>query len=396
MPRVPIATENRTGEGGDRFPKVKLTEKGQKVRFTVIEVPWREYVHFLKSPEFDDHGHPKKETKTKRDGTAYEDIKLVFEGSPICLGDEAVLREKGLDEKNCPACAASVASGETKGLPGPVSRFAVNVVEYALHGNTWNIRKPFTAEIKIWTFTGRMYDEIEAIQQEIGDLRHHDLTLECEDPYWQRNKLAFKMESGFAQGDKAYLRELLTTPGNKATDAQLRDACGREVPRARMADDCEYVMRQWRKLRNEGQETPYGTGSSGSLDGGLDDLLNEEETGTASTGNVLDGTGTDPFAEFAAETTSNPSPAAVASRNAAASASAGPSAGPGSAATPATKKAAPRSSSKAEPAEEAEVPDAVDDFLDAPETGVTRERPAAQEAAAPADDFDFDDLMQGI
>jgi hypothetical protein len=397
MGRVAIATENRTGEGGDRFPKIKLSEKGQKTRFTIIEVPWREYIHYLKAPTFDENGRVVKETKTRRDSSSYEDYKLSFEGSPICLGDEATLREKGLDEKNCPACEASVKSGETAGIPGPIQRFAVNVIEYGLKGNTWDIKRPFTADIKVWTFTGKIYDEIEGIQKEIGDLRKHDITLECDDPYWQRNKLGFKMEPGYSFGDKAYIRELLTTPGNKATDAQLRDACGRDVPRTRLQDDCDHVLRQWRKLRNEGQETPYDTSGTASLDGGIDDLLGEEETGgiagLSAGGNALDGSGADPFAEFAGETTSNPSPAAAAQKRDAASGSAGESQDSSPSAKKAAETTAPPSDEDTLPA--GPVADAVDDFLEAPEAGTTRKRPAAkkEESAPVDDDFDFDDLM---
>lgn len=406
MPRVPIATENRTGEGGDRFPRIKLSDKGQKSRFTVIEVPWREYVHYLKSPKFDERGHAVMETKTRRDKTTYEDYDLEFVGSPICLGDETVLREKGLDEKNCPACEASVKSGGD--IPGPIQRFAVNVIEYVLKGNTWDVKKPFSAEIKVWTFTGRIYDEIEGIQQEIGDLRKHDVTLECEDPYWQRNKLGFKMEPGYASGDKEYIRELLTTPGNKASDQQLKDACGRDAPRQRMQDDCDHVLRQWRRMRNEGQESGYDTGSAADLDGGIDDLLGEED-GTAETkpagGNALTGGGDDPFAEFGEDTTSNPSREAAASQKAAASGSAGDSedtSEPAKTRTAAAKGARPSKAAAAKAKEEETLPagdvaDAVDDFLDNPETGVTHQRPEVKETVpAATDDFDFDDLMDGV
>lgn len=396
MGRVAIATENRTGEGGDRFPKIKLTEKGQKCRFTLIEVPWREYVHYLKAPSFGENGKPQKEFKTRRNGDKYEDYKLEFLSSPICLGDEAVLQEKGMDPKNCPACEAAEKSGGD--IPGPVQRFAVNVIEYGLRGNTWEVKKPFTADIKVWTFTGRIYDEIEGIQQQIGDLRKHDITLECEDPYWQRNKLAFQMEPGYKAAPQGYIKELLTTPGNKASDAQLKDACGRDVPRARLQDDCDHVLRQWRRLRNEGQESSYDTSTGADLEGGIDALLNDEGgsgTQAQDTGNALTGGGEDPFAEFSEETTSNPSPAAAgkqeeaASRKAAASASAGPSDEPPPADTPASQTAALPSEEDIFGEAEGSSPAAHDH--------VAAEAPAAkQETAAPADDFDFDDLMSGI
>lgn len=369
MGRVPIAQENRTGEGGAGFPAIKLTEKGQKTRFTVIEKPWREYVHYVKAPEFGDDGKPVKENKTRKNGDPYEDNKLEFVSQPICLGDEDILREKGLDEKNCPACDASVKSGAD--IPGPVQRFAVNVVEYQMSGNSWSIKKPFSATIKVWKLTGRIYDEIEGIQQEIGDLRKHDITLECEDPYWNRNKLAFKMEPGYQSAPAGYIKELLTTEGNRATDAQLKDACGRDVPRGRMQEDVDYALRQWRKLRNEGgQEVPDEfTSGAADLSGGINELLGEE---TADAGTVLDAmteeqkeaagvdaaAPDDPFTEFMPDEPAEPSPEAAPAK------------------ATASAKSSVKAAAKKEPA--------------------TTPTASPSEDAADAGDFDFDNLLEGI
>jgi hypothetical protein len=352
MGRVPIASENKTGEGGDRYPRIKLTEKDQKTRFTIIEKPWREWVHYLKAPTFDDNGKPVKEPRQKRDGGTQEVYKLDFIAQPICLGDEDTLKDKGLDPANCPGCEASEKSGGD--IPGPTQRFAVNVIEYALKGNSWAVMSPFSARVKVWAFTGRIYDEIEAIQEQIGDLRGHDITLECEDPYWQRNKLSFQMDPGHKYAPKGYIKELLQGEGNRATDSQLRDACGRETTRTRMQDDCEHAMAQWRRVRNEGKESPYGTSGAASLDGGIEDLLRDE--GSAATpASQLD---EDPFAEFSPETTTNPSVAARKVQD---------------------LKEAEREASKA----------ASDD----PFGRTAAELAAEQAKEPPQDDFNFDDLL---
>lgn len=379
MARVPIAEEYKTGEGGDRFPRIELTNKGEKTRFTIIEIPWREYVHFLKAPTFGEDGVAEKEERTKRSGEKYYDYKLTFVSSPICLGDEATLKESGIDPANCPACEASVKSGGD--IPGPIQRFAVNVIEYVLRGNTWEVKKPFSATVKVWTFTGRIYDEIYGIQGEIGDLRKHDLTLECEDPYWKRNKLAFKMEPGYKDSPEGYIKELLTTPGNKASDEQLKDACGSTRPRSRMQDDCDFTLRQWRRLRTEGVTPDVNTGAS--LEGGIENLL-EQESGThaeaATAEEIAASEQSDPFAEFMPETSTAASP------NGGAVASAGASAAHQPADTQPSQMAAPLSD--AEQASVAVAEKAV--------ATVAANQERVKEELAAAGDFDFDDLMKGI
>jgi hypothetical protein len=368
MGRVPIAQENRTHEGGERFPRIKMQEKGEKKRLTLVEVPWREYVHYLKTPIFDpDTGQSVKETRYKKDSTPYETDKLDFISQPICLGDEVTLQEKGMDPRNCPACeAAEKSKGD---IPGPVQRFAVNVIDYVLRGGGWELKHPFSADVKIWAFPGRIYDDIEGYQREIGDLRNHDITLECEDPGWNRNKMGFRIEAGYAAAPKGYIRELLTAEGNKATDAQLKDACGRDTPRSRMQEDCDRVLRSYARLHNEGSmaQLPAHTG----LQAGIDALLSEEEpASSAGTGSGLD--------EFALATTLNhPDRATRLDRQEAAEREA--AAAGALQASSAYELATGQKAAQADPWDE--------------------DRPAMAAPATPAagqDDFDFDKLMEGL
>jgi hypothetical protein len=368
MARVPIAQENRTNEGGERFPRVKMTEKGQKGRFTVIEEPWREWVHFIKAPIFGEDGLVVKETRYKKNGDPYTTDKTEFISQPICLGNEDELAKTGLDPKNCPGCEASERSGGD--IPGPVQRFSVNVIEYTLRGGGWDIKEPFSADVKIWAFTGRIYDEIEGIQREIGKLNKHDITLECVDPGWQRNNLAFKMEPGYTHAPPGYIKTLLTTEGNKATDAQLRDACGRDMPRSRMQEDCDVALRAFRRLHSEGTDPAAGATTHADLAGGIDDLLGEETKGgmTAVPGDNGSMAGADPFDEFDAATTSNPADWAERQERAEALQAAR------------RDDAAHAAAASTGPGEKGSQPAAA----------------ASSEAAANPGDFNFDDLLEGI
>lgn len=277
MPRVDIAEENRTGEGGEKFPRLKL-ETGGKSRFVMFERPWMEWVHRLEAPVIED-GQGVKIEKEKRNGEKYSVWKTSFVSSPLCIGDQGTLRDKGIDEKNCPGCEASAKSGGD--IPKPVQRFSANVIVYDLRGTSWDIRTPFSADIKLWAFTARMYDDLIGLQKKLGgDLRKIDLTLECEDGKWQRNKLSFDTEPGYLQAPAGYIKDLINGEGNKASDEQLRDACGFEYTRSRIQDDVDNILLKWNRVRRGGAVDTSELDSAGSLDGGLDDLLG----GSATTG----------------------------------------------------------------------------------------------------------------
>lgn len=291
MPRVPIDDSHRTGEGGDRFPKLKL-DKDEKARIVLFEQPWMEWVHALKAPEFEEDGKVIKEEKTKRSGEKYLDYRLGFIGQPICLGDAGVLADKGVDEKNCPACAAAVQSGGS--VPKPIQRFASNVVRYDLRAPTWDMKVPFGANILVWAYTARIYDALLDLQNQIGDLRYHDIALECQDAVFQRHTMTFRLNPGWQETPDenerkrraAYIKELVTTPGNKATDEQLRDACGRETTRTYMQEDVDTCIRRWNKASHAASTSADPTGDTQlggaeDVNAGLDALMRDVDERTA-------------------------------------------------------------------------------------------------------------------
>jgi hypothetical protein len=267
VPRRAIVSENRVGEGGNRFPKLDFKEKGERKRVLLIdpEGPWQEYVHYLRAPKFKD-GQPVMTTRERR-GEEVPDYDTDFIGMPLCYGDAETVAEQGYDAKNCPACA-TVPNAPSEMRLAPQLRFAANVVDQVLKGGSWEIRRPFSASVVLWTFTSGMYDEILSLQEQHGALiRERDITLECSNAKFNQVKMGVMNVPGWQEANAgAVLKELLETPGNVATEEQLRDACGRTVKRNFMEEDVRLCLKRWEKaLRLNGVELgdPAGTANLG-------------------------------------------------------------------------------------------------------------------------------------
>jgi hypothetical protein len=266
MPRVPIDEQHRTGEGGAKFPRLKM-EKGEYARFALLEQPWMEWVHALRAPIIE-NGVAKKK-KTTRNGEVSETWDTEWLGNPICLGNPDVLEDKGSDPASCPACEAAQDDPNFK----PQRRYAANIVRYTLRGGTWTPRTPLSLEIVIWGFTARMYDDLLTLQGKIGPLQQHDITLECEDANYQRMKMSFELEPAWSleDGGVQLVQSTWKGEGNRATDEQLKKACGSERSRAQIQEDVDKAVRNWARA----QATAAGAGSpldagSGQLGGGKD------------------------------------------------------------------------------------------------------------------------------
>ncbi len=270
MPRVSITEENRAGSSSERFAQLKL-DTNEKARFVIFGEPWMEWVHELRAPVIED-GVAIKETRKKRDGSEYPAQKMEFIRRSICLGTQSVMADKGADPANCPACKAAQDGDCDKA----VQRYAATIVRYTLRGATWNVMSPFSANVLIWSVTARKWDELIDLANKLGDLRNADLTLECEDGFWQRNKLSFEPTPAWSQidGASAYIKALLGDKENLPTDDQLQDACGSVANRNYMQQDVDLIVSRWRQARNAGSGgSALPASESADLAGGLDDLL---------------------------------------------------------------------------------------------------------------------------
>jgi hypothetical protein len=250
MPRTNFSDDQASGTL-EQFPKLKLAAN-ERVRILVPEGPWSEWTHELKAPKIE-NGVARMETKNRRDGTSYQDYAMEFIGRPICLGNWDVLESKGVDPANCPACAASVQSGA---VPAPVRRFAVNVIQYAImQGPAFQLLVPMSARIQLWAFTQKIYDKILTIQTQHGSLRERDLLLgPCEDANFQRYEIAVAMGAAHLESDQAtqYVYQLWSAEGQRATDEQLKAACGRTSNLEFMTRDVNQATDRYAMARNAG------------------------------------------------------------------------------------------------------------------------------------------------
>jgi hypothetical protein len=276
MPRVGLQEDFRTNESTNRFPRVHLN-KGEFARLMFVQDPWQEWVHYLKAPSLKEDGTPHFEERTRR-GEKVKDYVLDFIGSPLCLGDAEALRDKKADEKNCPVCAASK---KYDFIAPAMQRFAANVIVYDLKPGTDQPRFPFGADILVWAFTARQYDTLLDLQKEIGDLREHDIFLECEDGKYQKYKIGFRMTPAWQGNQEAVdrIKALWGDESNRASDDQLKACCGRDNPRHLVEEDLQVAISRWNKVNNMGgpnaTESPFGDqGKPADLTTGLGDLMN--------------------------------------------------------------------------------------------------------------------------
>jgi len=269
VPILEFKPDNKTETLSD-FPRLKL-DTGEKSRILCIEPsPTFAYVHTLRAPKIVD-GVAVKHTTTRKDGSTYTDYVKDFIGRPLCLGDLGIVRDKGVDPTNCPACARSTATSE---VDPPARRFAMHIIRYGVKPNSWDPRAPFSCEVVIWSFTDQIFNKLTDIQTTWGNLRDHDLLLgPCTDKNFQKFEIMVAPTALWQQHEQIKQIVVETYQENRAQD--LEQFCGRRVERRWMEDDIERIAQRWRIANAETPERVDGTEAAGqgSLADGLNDLL---------------------------------------------------------------------------------------------------------------------------
>jgi hypothetical protein len=277
MRQVKLSAENKKLSPLD-YPKLKL-DRNQTARILCIEDPIAGYVHTLRAPVVV-NGVPKMTTAKGRDNAEYETYAMDFIGRPICLGDEGILDDKGVDPKNCPACKLSAESDMVK---PPERRFAMHVIRYAIRAasGSFEVAAPFSVSVVAWSFPDMIFNKLADIATEWGDLRQHDLLLgPCTNVDFQKFDIAVSKHAAWMEPDSDGVKrgELVarTFQENKSDDLSV--FTGRKVDQAFLREDLAKIEGRWRQVNNPGSATD-GTEAAGQLTSGLNDLLNDPLAG---------------------------------------------------------------------------------------------------------------------
>lgn len=273
MARMNFDSSNQRGDAS-KFPKIKL-EQGQSLRVLMVDkVPWQEWVHTLRAPKVV-NGKAVTEVKNRRNGEQFTDYAMDFVGRPICLGDPGVLEDRGVDPKNCPACALA----STDMTKPPERRFAMHVIEYAVKQGSTEVAIPFQVSLKVWAFTERMFDRLVSLATEWGDLQKHDLILgPCTNKMYQNFEVSPSPKAEWLASEERKKLVVETYKESKISDKELAEFCGRTVAPRWMEDDLDKIKGRW-ELINAANESGSGIDSkmeSKGLDESLDDLLTSQ------------------------------------------------------------------------------------------------------------------------
>lgn len=227
-------------KGDYDFPKFKLERKDDIGRLIILEDPTFAYVHNIQHPVVEDGVAAFIQKQTKR-GETYSVPKLAFVSRPICLGDDGVLAENGLDPKNCPVCAFAEKNPDR--MPAPQRRFAMHVVQYNTKKNG-DLITPFGVQIKVWAFTDRYFTKIWELKKEWGDLRKRDLILRCENPDFAGYDISIGANAAYLESaERTKLIKDTFVEDNKTPDLSI--FCGKDTELRWIKSDLQKVETMW-------------------------------------------------------------------------------------------------------------------------------------------------------
>lgn len=244
MPRISFTQEVGPAKSGSAFPKLKLAD-GETARIVCLEEPVMAYVHTLEKPQIR-NGQAVMEEKKRKDGTPYTKNAMKYVSSFLCLGDDDVMSERGVDPENCPACKASTRSDEVK---APRPKYAMNILRYNTKPGSPEPASPFGVQVEAWVFSNQQFSQIRKLALEGWKLQEHDLVLgPCQDETYQRFEIVLSQRAAWMESENNKKLSLTTFKENKAASEDLELLCARRVERKFIEQDLEQVHEAWLQL----------------------------------------------------------------------------------------------------------------------------------------------------
>lgn len=247
MPRVTFTEPIGPDRNASAFPKMKLGE-GEIARVACLEQPVMVYVHTLEKPKIL-NGKAVMEEKSRKDKSTYTKNAMKYVSSFLCLGDYDVMKERGVDPDNCPACKQSTRSDEVR---APKPKYAMNVLRYATKPNTrGEVTPQFNAWVEAWVYSDQQYKKLRNFALEDWNLQEHDLVLgPCEDESFQRFEIVISpKDAAWRVSDETKKMALTIFKENKAPDEELELLCARKVEKKYIEQDLETVHEAWLEIQ---------------------------------------------------------------------------------------------------------------------------------------------------
>ncbi len=247
MPKVTFSSENKVKTSNYDYPKLKL-EKDEKALLVLLEDPEVEYVHTLRKPKLE-NGKPVMKTETRKDKSTYETYDLQFLSRPLCKGDFTILQDKGIDPKNCPMC--KLAQENSEYTEAPQRRYAMHVIRYRTKGTGYDLINPFSVELLVWSFTDRYFNQLIDFKEEWGDLRKHDIKMECTNKMYQNFDIQVASKAQWLADEDRKKLVKTTLKENKLEDISI--AIGQRKEDKWIKEDIEAIREAWSAVKGNAQ-----------------------------------------------------------------------------------------------------------------------------------------------
>lgn len=251
MPKIGFDSAN-VRNSGTSFPTLKLAQ-GEVARVVLAErQPTFEWTHRLSKPKLSPvTGKLITKDIQLKDGTKRTVPDDEFVGNPICLGDSAILADRGADPDHCPICKAALDYPDW--FQAPERRFAVHVLKYATKSGSAQVTQPLSLTSLVWKMSENRYAKVVGVIEEFAPSDGEgliptkvDMALgPCTNGNFQNYDINGTPKCIVAENEENWKRAQETFDNNNAGD--LSRYCGRPAEMRYVKNDVDEIISRWLK-----------------------------------------------------------------------------------------------------------------------------------------------------